>query len=153
MPRNPNKVPMLRTAVYFRLLPNVPSCMSSQDANYGNCCPGTCGAAISSGGSCANGFGPGGCDAVPSAECGGIGGIVKFSGGQMSTALPSIASGSGGTTVAGDATKKKKKKSDQLTCWLWTLHWLGFAEDSVTNDLLRSKTLVFFASFPGKLRK
>ncbi|KAA8917702.1 hypothetical protein TRICI_000141 [Trichomonascus ciferrii] len=76
--------------------PSAPSCMASQDSRYGNCCPGTCGAAISAGGSCTNGSGPGGCSAVSSAACGGIGGIVKFSGGQMSTARPSITSGSGG---------------------------------------------------------
>lgn len=95
----PNTFPWYAPQFTSGFYPSEPSCIASQDAKYGNCCPGTCGAAISAGGSCANGSGPGGCSTVSSSACGGIGGIMKFAGGQMSTAQPTITNGFGGGTV------------------------------------------------------
>lgn len=99
---NPTTFPWYAPLFTSDFYPSEPSCMALQDAKYGNCCSGTCGAAIAAGGSCTNGSGPGGCSAVSSAACGSIGGIAKIVGGQMSTARPSnVGGGVGGAAMAG----------------------------------------------------
>lgn len=76
-----------------------PLWMADGGSGYGDCCSGTCGAAISSGGSCTNGSGPGGCGAVTSSVCGSVSSMANIAGSQLLTTSQSSAS-----TAAGGAT-------------------------------------------------
>lgn len=70
-----------------------PLWMADEKSSYGDCCSGTCGAAISAGGSCTNGAGPAGCGAVTSSACGNVSSFSNGAGSQLLTATQSLAPG------------------------------------------------------------